>query len=126
MATEDALNQVAQARRRTDELIRRIRGNDAASSFTNSDVPNSGSLRQLEVREDLATISGRFYFLFSIMATPAGLYAEEQAFVHAECHSVKVLLFFPEDDLMACLFFTFGFISMHRLICKCTMIFNPL
>lgn len=49
MATEDALNQVAQARRMTDELIRRIRGTDAVPSFTNSDVQNSGSLRQLEV-----------------------------------------------------------------------------
>ncbi|KAG0559122.1 hypothetical protein KC19_10G080700 [Ceratodon purpureus] len=49
MATEDALNQVAQARRMTDELIRRIRGTDAAPSFTTSDVQNSGSLRQLEL-----------------------------------------------------------------------------
>lgn len=49
MATEDALNQVAQARRMTDELIRRIRGTDAAPSFANLDVQNSGSLRQLEV-----------------------------------------------------------------------------
>ncbi|XP_024384467.1 AUGMIN subunit 5 isoform X1 [Physcomitrium patens] len=49
MATEDALNQVAQARRMTDELIRRIRGTDAVPSFTNSDVQNSGSLRQLEL-----------------------------------------------------------------------------
>lgn len=53
MATEDALNQVAQARRMTDELIRRIRGTDAAPSFTNSDVQNSGSLRQLEVDSTL-------------------------------------------------------------------------
>ncbi|XP_024396569.1 AUGMIN subunit 5 isoform X2 [Physcomitrium patens] len=49
MATEDALNQVAQAKRMTNELIRRVRGTDAAPSATSSDVQNSGSLRQLEL-----------------------------------------------------------------------------
>lgn len=50
MATEDALNQVAQAKRMIDELIRRIHGTDTVPSFTNSDaVHNTGSLRQLEV-----------------------------------------------------------------------------
>jgi hypothetical protein len=68
MATEDALNQVEQDRRMTDELMRRIRGTDTAPSITNSDVQDSGSLRQLEVD---STSSASSYLFLRIM----GLYA---------------------------------------------------
>jgi hypothetical protein len=51
MATEDAINQAAVAKRRSDELIARIHnvGGDAAS------IQNAGPLRQYEVRQ-LASI----------------------------------------------------------------------
>jgi hypothetical protein len=47
MATEDAINQAAEAKRRSDELILRIHdvGGDAASA------QNTGPLRQHEVRQ---------------------------------------------------------------------------
>ncbi len=47
MATEDAINQAAVAKRRSDELIARIHnvGGDAAS------IQNAGPLRQYEVRQ---------------------------------------------------------------------------
>jgi len=55
MATEDALNQAAQAKKLSDELIRRIHGAadgaDAAVSMVTKDgAQNAGSLRQFEVR----------------------------------------------------------------------------
>jgi hypothetical protein len=53
MATEDALNQAAQAKKLSDELIRRIHGAadgaDAAVSMVTKDgAQNAGSLRQFE------------------------------------------------------------------------------
>lgn len=54
MATEDAFNQAAEAKRRSDELIWRVHngsgGGDAASG-----IQNTGPLRQLEVRCNTST-----------------------------------------------------------------------
>ena len=54
MATEDAFNQAAEAKRRSDELIWRVHngtgGGDSASA-----IQNTGPLRQLEVRCNTST-----------------------------------------------------------------------